>query len=178
MNLKCFALNHMNQMTTPTNFPNLTAALALTSVTGNTCVQRSAALMLDLPGATMVFGVMRAATAEEIAKDHRASPVPFIHAWVEYGGELYAPTLMERMKGNLHPLPIDVYYSTNAITKTWRLSHAQFMLVAKRWKLASAFKHGSSRAGKGEIADDLLKAAGVRYVLSDRRTILPANGVV
>jgi hypothetical protein len=155
--------------------PHLKAALTYTSVTGNTCVQRAAALMLDLPGATMVFGVMRAASAEEMGKDPRASPVPFIHAWVEYRGILLAPTTIERTGGELRAMPLDDYYRINGITKTWRLGPAAFLMVARRWKLSSAFKHNSSRAGRAEVADALLKAAGVRYRLSDRRTLLPVD---
>lgn len=156
----------------------LQAALNLQSRNGqNTCVQRAAALMLDLPAdATLVFGVVRAASADEQAKDPRASPVPFIHAWVEYAGQLYAPTLIERFKGELRPIPIDVYYHTNAVTRTWRLGNAGFMQVARRWKLAASLKHGGARAGRGEVADALLQAAGVRYVLSARNTLLPVEG--
>jgi hypothetical protein len=34
-------------------------------------------------------------------------------------------------------------------------------------------KHNSARAGDGRMVDALLAAAGVRYRLSDRRTVLP-----
>lgn len=179
MNLKCFAHN----MTKPppkavTPYPHLNAALAYyAGAEGSNCVQRSAALMLDMPGATLVFGVMSPATPEDLARDPDSSTVPFIHAWVERGNDLYAPTLVERMKKNFRPIPVDFYYRVNGITKTWRLTHAQFMPIARRWKLASAFKHGSQRAAKGEVAHALLQAAGVRYVLSDKNTILPEPGL-
>lgn len=153
----------------------LQLALTMQSATGqNTCVQRAAALMLDMPAdAALVFGVVRAGTAAEQAKDPRASPVPFVHAWVEYDGQLYAPTLVEKLNG-LHPIPVDVYYRANGVTRTWRLENAGFMQVARRWKLAASLKHGSRRAGRGVVADAFLQAAGVQYVLSSRNTILPA----
>lgn len=155
--------------------PHLAAALGYRSSTGaNSCVQRAAALMLDLTGATMVFGVVRAATPEEQASiGPKASPVPFIHAWVEYRGKLYAPTLVERF-GDLRPFPIDVYYSANGVTRTWKLEHKAFMQIARRYSLSAAFRHQSERAGRGDVTDAILRAAGVKYVLSARRTLLPA----
>jgi hypothetical protein len=125
--------------------PHLKAAMHLKgSAGGNACVQRSAALMLDLTGATLVFGVLRAATPEERARiGDNASPVPFIHAWVEYRGELLAPTLIETF-GELRPLPVELYYGENGVKRTWRLEHKAFMQVARRYRLASAFRHGSA----------------------------------
>ena len=155
--------------------PYLAASLRLKSATGGTCFHRSAALMLDLRGATLVFGVLRAATPEEQAKTPGASPVPFIHAWVEYRNMLLAPTTLERTGMELKAMPLADYYRVNAITTTWRLDHAAFMQVAKRWNLASALKHNSARAGDGRMVDALLAAAGVRYRLSDRRTVLPID---
>jgi len=76
--------------------------------------------------------------------------------------------------GELRGLPPELYYGENDITRTWRLSHRAFMQVARRYRLASAFRHGSARMGDGEITDAILRAAGVKYVLSERRTILPA----
>jgi hypothetical protein len=160
------------------NLTHLSAAMSLSgTVPGTgTCFHRSAALMLDLPAdAVMVFGVLRAATPEEIEKMPNASPVPFIHSWVEFRGMLLAPTTMERTGGELRPMPLEDYYTVNAITRTWRLTSTPFQQVARRFKLSAAFKHGSARAGKGEIIDALLQAAGVRYKLSERRTVLPVD---
>jgi hypothetical protein len=150
---------------------NLTAALGFSTNFGS-CFIRSTALMLDLPGATLVYGVVKASTPEELAKSNNSSPVPFIHAWVEYQGKVFAPTLIERF-GSLHSIAKEAYYETNGVTTTWRLESAAFMSVAKRFKLASAFKHGSARPGKGEVTEAFLNAAKVRYKLSDRRTVLP-----
>lgn len=153
-------------------YPTLVDALSFGNGHG-TCVQRASALMLDMPGAELVFAIVRAGTPEEQQAGSHISPVPFIHAWVEQAGQVYAPTLIERMDGDLRPLPVDVYYRSNGVKRTWRLPRPAFMLVAKRWKLAASFKHRSQRAGRGEVADALLRAAGVRYVLSNRNTILP-----
>jgi hypothetical protein len=128
--------------------------------------------MLDLPGATLVYGIVKASTPEELAKCSKSSPVPFIHAWVEYQGKVFAPTLIERF-GFLNSISKDAYYATNGVTTTWRLEQPAFQAVAKRFKLASAFKHGSVRPGKGEVTEAFLNAAKVRYKLSERRTVLP-----
>jgi len=160
------------------DLPHLMAAMTLSAKTpgAGTCFQRAAALMLDLPAdAELVFGVLRAAPPEERAKNPNASPVPFIHAWVEFRGQLLAPSTIERTGGRLRAMPLDEYYDINGITRTWRLESAGFRQVARRFKLAAAFKHGAARAGSGVVVDALLKAAGVRYVLSERRTVLPAN---
>lgn len=155
---------------------HLAASLRFKSRTGatGTCVQRAAALMLDLRNAMLMFGVLRAATAEELAKNPDASPVPFIHAWVEWHGDVYAPSTMEKFKGELVPIPRDAYYSANQIRQTWSLEAKPFGVIAKRYGLSAAFRHGKDRAGDGEITDALLKAAGVKYRLSERRTLLPA----
>lgn len=158
------------------SLPNLLAAMSLQATTpgAGTCFHRCAALMLDLPpDAEMVFGVLRAATAEERAKIPNASPVPFIHAWVEFRGQLLAPTTIERTGGELRAMPLESYYQANQIRVTWRLRWPAFNQVARRFRLAAAFKHGSARTGSGEVVDALLKAAGVRYTLSERRTVLP-----
>jgi hypothetical protein len=156
---------------------HLASALTFKSRTGNTgtCVQRAAALMLDLRNATLMFGVVRAATPEELEKNPDASPVPFIHAWVEWRGDVYSPSSIEKFKGELLPLPKDVYYRANAVSRTWPLEPKAFQAVAKRFGLSAAFRHGKDRAGDGAVTDALLKAAGVKWKLSERRTLLPAE---
>lgn len=159
-------------MTMLYDLPYLNAAVNFTSAHGNQCVQRSAALMFDIRNATFVFAAMRAATEEEqkIIKD--ASPVPFIHAWVEVGDQVLAPTLLERFNFDLQPVPKDIYYQANGVGRTWRLSQDEFMKVAKKIGLASALKHGKDRAGSRVTVDALLKAAKVRWFPSERNTLL------
>lgn len=158
----------------PSRLTNLAAAMRLTSNgSASTCFHRAAALMLDLPGAVMVFGVLAAASEAEGAMEPRASAVPFIHAWVEYQGQVLAPTLIDRMGGKLCAIARHTYYRVNGIECTWRLPHAAFVRVARRYRLAAALKHGSDRAGSGDMVDALLRSAGVRYVLSDQRAVLP-----
>jgi hypothetical protein len=138
-----------------------------------TCFVRSAALVLDLPGATLVFGVVKAATPEEIAAFGEGSLEPFIHAWVEYKGEVFAPTLLERL-GAVRGFSTKDYYEANGVKRTWRLDHPGFQAIAKRYKLAAAFKHGSDRPGKGEVTEAFLRAAGVKFRISEERAVLPA----
>lgn len=58
---------------------------------GGTCFFRSAALVLDVPGTELWFGVLAGASAEELVANPLASPTPFIHSWVQYGETVYSP---------------------------------------------------------------------------------------
>lgn len=157
------------------NLRHLEAAVRFAARTpgAGTCIQRSAALMLDLRNATLVFGVMRAATPEELEKLPNASPVPFIHAWVELDGAVYSPTKISDA-GDLRPFTKADYYSANEIRQTWTLSAVAFGAIAKRFGLSAAFRHNRARARSGDVTDALLTAAGVKWKLSERHTILPA----
>lgn len=152
---------------------HLSAAVSYTSANGKSCVQRSAALMLDMPKGTLVFGVMRAASMDEQLETPGSSPVPFIHAWVEVGDNVFAPTLLEKTDMRLVPFPKNIYYGSNGISKTWRLDHRTFDVVAKRFTLSAAFRHRKARAGSWEITKALLDAAGVPFIASETGTILP-----
>lgn len=151
---------------------NLQSALNFETQAG-ACFIRSIALALDLPQSELVFGEFRAASAHELLTVPNASPEPFIHAWVEMNGKVYAPTLIAKM-GGLPAVSRDAYYATNMVARTWRVDQATLQTVAKKFKLASAFRHGKNRAGKGDVTETLLKAAGVPYKISERRTAIPA----
>jgi hypothetical protein len=154
----------------------LQAATALrgTGESGQACIQWAAALALDLRQGLLTFGTTRAATPEELVSIPGASPVPFIHAWVEIGQTLYAPTTLARTDWWLVPFDRDDYYTRNGVTDVHRLARARFEAIVKRWGLAAALKHGAARAGSGQLADALLQAAGVRYVVGEGRGVLPA----
>jgi hypothetical protein len=139
------------------------------------CIQWAAALTLDLRAsrAILTFGTLRPGTPEERFTDPRVSDVPFIHAWVEVGDWMYAPTLLERL-GEIRPFPCVDYYRVNEVRDVCRVPRDKFDAIVKRFGLAAALKHRSKRAGSGELADALLQAAGVRYILSEHRSVLPA----
>jgi hypothetical protein len=137
------------------------------------CIHWASALALDLKQGLLTLGTVRAATTEEQLQIPGASLEPFIHAWVEVGPYLYAPTTIERTNGVLCAFLVSEYYKINGISDVRHVPRRIFDAIAKRWSLASALKHRLPRAGSGELAEDLLRAAGVQYVLSERRSILP-----
>lgn len=158
----------------------LKAALAFTGRAGSgSCVQRSVALALDLPGrAVVTFGTLRAATPEEVEQiGPQASRVPFIHCWVEVGDRVLAPTTLERAEGYLLPMARAAYYDTNAVRDPCPVPRADFERIVRRFRLASALKHGSARFGDGAITTALLEAARVRYVVGPlpNKALLPAR---
>lgn len=155
------------------NFRHVRGAMAFESDSGANCMQRAAALALDLPGAEIVFGTLKAADPQMIATNPKASPIPFVHAWIEWRGDVYAPTLIERM-GGLRAINRESYYRENEPRDVRRLSREDFDKIAKRFALSAAFRHHKQRAGKGEYVDAMLEAAGVKWTLSPWGTILPA----
>lgn len=156
------------------NCRHLQAALgyAPNGAAAGTCFQRAAALMLDLPGAVLVFGHMPCPTPAQRAQEPRASDEPFIHAWVEFNGALYAPSLVESI--GLRPISPATYYAANRPVQTWRLSHPAFMQVARRYKLSASIRHGGARAASAAVTAALLDAAGVRYAVSADNGVIPA----
>jgi hypothetical protein len=158
-----------------TNLRYLNAAMQFSSSTGKAnCIQRSAALVLDMPGSEMVFATLRAASPEEQEElQGRGSTVPFIHAWVEWRGWLYAPTSVERTDMRLVAWSIPDYYRVNGASNIRRVPRGEFNRIAKQFRFTSALKHGRDRFGSGEIADALLNAAGVQYTIGPGRAVLP-----
>lgn len=157
-----------------TTLKNLHAALQYVSTSGkNNCIQRSAALALDLPGSEIMFATFRAASEDERLVEPNASPVPFVHAWVEWREWAYSPTTLERTNMMLVPWDCEAYRKINEARDVCRLPRSAFERIARHFRLAAAFKHGRDRAGQGDVADALLRSAGVRYTLSENRSVIP-----
>ena len=158
------------------SLPHLRASLAYVGRGGlGSCVVRNIALALDLRAGVVTFGTIRAATDEEAAKiGPRASREPFIHCWIELGGNVLAPTTIERTGGLVLPMRRESYYDINGIRDVRPVPRAAFDAIARRYRLSAALRHGSKRVGHGDIAEALLAAAGVRYVLGPDRGLLPA----
>jgi len=141
---------------------------------GQLCIQWSAALALDLRAGVLTFGTLRACNdAEREQFGPGAASAPFIHAWVEVGEALYSPTSVKRI-GLLAPMNRHDYYALNGATDVRPLQRREFEAVARRHRLAAALKHGSPRAVHRDLVTDLLRAAGVRWVLSPQRGLLAA----
>lgn len=158
---------------------HLSAALAFKGRSGlGSCVQRSVALALDLPQAVVVFGTLRAASDEEIERGeapHNASRVPFIHCWLELGPAVLAPTTIERAGGLVVPMSRESYYELNDVRDARPVPRDAFDRIARRHRLSAALKHLSQRFGNHSVTEELLNAAGVKYVLGPDRALLPAT---
>ena len=143
-----------------------------TSASGQACVLWSAALALDLR-AVLTFGTLRAAEVHEFVGVPGRAEVPFIHAWVEAGAFVYAPTTNRRTAGLLMPMARDHYYEVNGVTDARSLPPRELQTIARRWRFASALKHLSPRAGDRAFPEELMRAAGVRWHTGPSREILP-----
>lgn len=141
---------------------------------GQACAHWAAALVLDLRGAELAFGTFEPLPPEQRTGAAGESTVPFIHAWVEWRGWVYAPTLIRALGGRLVPIEREAYYRANGARDVRVLPRARFDAIARRWGLSAAFRHRSARAGNGDLLAELLAAAGVRYTTSADRTLLPA----
>jgi len=140
----------------------------------NSCVQWSVALALDVRHAILTFGTLRAANDAEAEVIQNASRVPFIHCWVEvHGNTVLAPTTIKRTGGVLVPMQRDHYYELNEVRDVGRVPRDVFDDIAHRHRLAAALRHGSPRFGSGKVAGEFLEAAGIRYRVSENRSLLP-----
>lgn len=138
------------------------------------CIQRSVAVVLDLPDCVMTFGTLRGATDEEVEQlGPNSSRVPFIHAWVERGSVVYAPTTIERAHGVLVAFDRTDYHLRNGVKDVRPVPPAAFEEIAERFGLREALRRQKPRFGKADIGDALLAAAGVEYQLSENGALLP-----
>jgi hypothetical protein len=152
-----------------TKLPNLALAMEQTSEIGlGMCFYRAAALVLDLPGSEMLFGTFDGAPADEVAKDPRHSPVPFIHSWVEWHGQALAPTLFERDRP---PFMMDRagYYRANNARNLHRLTR----VAVRRVAAASGFHDWLQGKPIMGIPTALLAAAGVKWRADPGGGVLP-----
>jgi hypothetical protein len=157
-------------------FPLLAAVatdLVPAAPTSGLCFHRAAALALDLPAAQLCVGTLRAATAEEIEAEPRASRVPFLHAWVERGAAVYAPTLLEQ-HGDLRPIPRADYYEANGIRHVHRLNRRDIKRLAARHGWTGRAVFGMRTEGKPSLALVLLQEMGVPFHIVDG-VALPAD---
>lgn len=111
----------------PSSLPHLLGAMNLVGPRG-LCFHRAVGLVLDIgpPNpATLVIGRIRAANEEERERiGNDASTEPFVHAWVEWRGAVWAPTIIEAA-GGLFPVDPDLYIERNGARVLARLTRGQ-----------------------------------------------------
>jgi len=156
-------------------YPNLKGAVEMMASNGQKlCIHRAAAFVLDMPGSELCFGTLRAATPLERLQQPGASPVPFIHAWGEYKGKVYAPTTIEAM-GGLVPINRELYYDVNGIKDVHRLSRKDVLRISGEIGFSAHVRHGKPTRGGVSVGAAFLSAAGVQWVDGDDGGILPAE---
>lgn len=146
------------------------------NLVGNTglgmCFFRSAALVLDVPGAELCFGVLAGATEEELAANPAASTTPFIHAWVERGETVISPTQIER-EGGLTPWLKAVYYETNGVTEVRAISRPALLKLSGEIGLSAHLRLGRALKTDASFAFTLLDMAGMPYAIAGDGGIVP-----
>jgi hypothetical protein len=155
-------------VTLPKKMPHLRGAKKLVGHPGQKlCVHESAAFVLDVPGAVLCIGTFRASTPEEIAATPNASPVPFIHAWAEWGGLVWSPTAMRTCSP-------DAYYAANGARDIKRLPRPVLLKIAREIDLSRHLRLGYPTRDNASVSGALLQAAGVPYRI-ENHAILPAE---
>jgi hypothetical protein len=166
----------MSDSTFPNNLPTLRSALRLKSPTGNgMCFHWSVAMCIDLPGSEVVIATFRAATPEERKDIPNASDVPFLHAFVEWQGQVFAPTTLARTGGQFAAMNPAEYYAKNGATNVRRVSRRTIRKhVADGFVMQQLLGGPSPQAPTGYLVERLLKAAGVKYLVTRDGGVVPA----
>lgn len=164
-------------MKLPTKLPHLVGALKLTAVPGQRlCIHCSAGFVMDVPGSELVFATFRAASDEEAAAiGPDASPEPFIHAWAEWRGAVWAPTAMDQMGGQLQPMNPAGYYAVNGATDFARLKRPDLLVVARLIGLSRHLRLGVPTRNGASVGMSLLDAVGKPYRI-EGAAVLPPKG--
>jgi hypothetical protein len=144
-----------------------------TSGTG-VCFHRSAALVLDLPGSELCIGTFRGATDEELKLNPKASTEPFLHAWVEHNGLVYAPTTIEANNNTLRPYTKAEYYEVHDAKDIHRLSRRDLISLSGKIGLSQHLLHGKPTKNDASVGGSILDAAGVEWKDSATGGVIPA----
>jgi hypothetical protein len=157
-------------------YRHLRAAMHLTGPMG-LCFHRAAALVLDLPPATLAVGTLPAATSNPDVDDPAHSNVDFIHAWVEVRDKyVLAPTLIERSEALGTPwitLKSEYYYA-NRPRDIHFMTRGQLKKLSREYGLSAHLKRGDPLTNGASFGDIILKAMGVKFLVGKRGGVLPA----
>lgn len=159
----------------PSKMPHLEGALRLSGPRGM-CFHRATAFVLDVPAAALCFGTFRAATEAEIERfGDIASREPFIHAWVQWRGQVYAPSTIERL-GGLFPFDRMEYYRLNDMKDFRRLNRIDVLRLSRQHGFSAHLKKFKPLKGDAQFGAVLMDAAGIAWRLTDEGGVVPAGG--
>jgi hypothetical protein len=152
-------------------YPHLFGVLDLEGMPGTgMCIHRAAAFVLDVPGAIMVIATCEPATDQERLINPLASAEPFIHAWAEYKGEVFAPTHLK--KGGVKLVPKSVYYHFQRPYDIRHITRAELLAISGRIGLSAHLRKGTP--AKASVGETILNHAGVAWKLSAEGGLIPA----
>jgi hypothetical protein len=137
-----------------------------------TCSFRSAAFVLDVPGAELCVGVLAGATEEELLANPNASLTPFIHAWVERSQIVFSPTQIER-EGGLTPWPKHVYYEANGVRDARALSRPALLKLSREIGLSAHLRLGRPLRTDASFAFMVLEMVGMPYGIAGDGGLVP-----
>jgi hypothetical protein len=153
-------------------FPHLNGAMLMVGIEGTgLCIHRAAGFVLDTPGSELCFGTFDPATDEARAKNPLLADEPFIHAWAEHNGLVYAPTTIEKAGNKLVPMGRDYYYGMNGARDIKRLSRRQLLTISGEINLSAHLRKGVP--AKKSVGATLLDAAGVEWMDSPTGGLIP-----
>jgi hypothetical protein len=154
--------------------PHLEASFKLIGPRGP-CFFRAVALVLDVPQAKLMVGTFRAATPEEQAASPEVSPVPFIHAWTEIHGAVFAPTTYESCNAQLVPFDLVDYYQRNGTRDVVCMDRARLLRLSRKYGLDKYILYGAPLEGNLKFASVILDELGVRHRMSTDNGLLPGE---
>lgn len=163
----------IGQLSRPPRLPPLKLLQKALELKGSQglCFHRSAAFVFDVPGSTMMFGTFEAPPPDQRLPGD--SDVPFIHAWAEWRGFVYAPTTIERL-GGLCPINLVGYYAVNGIHDVRTLTRPQLLALDRQLALKRALRLNLPCRGGASFGGSLLDAAGVRWQPATGGGVIPA----
>jgi hypothetical protein len=151
-------------------YPHLFGVLDLEGMPGlGMCIHRAAAFVLDVPGSTMILAVCEPATDEERRINPLASGEPFIHAWAEYKGEVFAPTKLRR--GGVQLIPRAVYYDFQRPTLTRPVTRPEVLKISGEIGLSAHLRKGVP--AKTSVGEAFLNHSGIPWTVSSEGGLIP-----
>lgn len=149
----------------PAKLPHLVGAMNLVGPRG-LCFHRAVGFVLDVgppnPAKLVIGRIREANEAERNAMGPEASPTPFIHAWCEWRGEVFAPTLIERA-GGLFPVDRKQYYSYNGVKVLATLTRGDVKKLDKEFGFSAHLRKFKPLRGDASFGGILLERAGVAW---------------
>lgn len=148
---------------------HLTASMArrATNKAYGSCFHRATAMVLDVPGTELCIGTFAGANDAELLSNPNGSPTDFIHAWVERGNEVWAPSLLSQSNDFFGPIDRATYYEENSAKDIKRLSRSEVLVLSGEYGLSAHLRKDTSVKSGKRLSQVMLDASGVEYRVED-----------